>query len=104
AMARRLPVCPSCLPSPGDPADAGSRPSSCRSVRVSKLLEILKTAHENDASDIHLVTGHPPMVRIHQVMTQLDFPVITPEESLAMLEQMASKEAIAKFEQIKDSD
>ncbi|MCC6322852.1 MAG: type IV pilus twitching motility protein PilT [Phycisphaerales bacterium] len=77
---------------------------SDRSEPVTKLLDILKTAHENDASDIHLVTGHPPMVRIHQVMTQLDFPVIKPEEARAMLEEMCSKEALARFEQIKDSD
>jgi len=71
---------------------------------VTKLLDILKTAHENDASDIHLVTGHPPMVRIHQVMTQLDFPVLAPEDARAILEQMASKEALARFDQIRDSD
>ncbi len=80
------------------------RGESVQEPRVTKLLEILKTAHENDASDIHLVTGHPPMVRIHQVMTQLDFPVISPEDSREILEQMASKEALAKFEQIRDSD
>ncbi len=69
-----------------------------------KLLDILKTAYESDASDIHLVQGHVPMTRVHQVMTPLDLPVITPEIARSFVEQMASKEAIAKFEQVKDSD
>jgi len=44
------------------------------------------------------------MVRVHQVMTPMDLPVITPEIARSFVEQMASKEAIAKFEQVKDSD
>jgi twitching motility protein PilT len=44
------------------------------------------------------------MVRIHQVMTQLDYPVIKPEDARAMLEEMCSKEAMARYEQIRDSD
>ena len=27
-----------------------------------KLDDILRTAHENDASDVHLISGHPPMM------------------------------------------
>ena len=69
-----------------------------------KLLEILKTAMESDASDVHLITNHAPMMRVHQVMVPMDFPILTPELTRGMVEYMASKEAIAKFDQIKDSD
>ena len=34
-----------------------------------KLGDILHTAHENKASDIHLISGHPPMMRVNTVMT-----------------------------------
>lgn len=68
------------------------------------LLDILKTAHESDASDIHLISGHQPMIRVHQVIQPLEFPVITPEQCRGFVEQMASKEAFVKFDQIKDSD
>jgi twitching motility protein PilT len=68
------------------------------------LLDILKTAHEADASDIHLVSGHAPMIRVHQVIQPLEFPAITPEQCRAFVEHMASKEAFAKYDQIKDSD
>ena len=30
-----------------------------------QLEEILRTAHEQDASDIHLISGHPPMIRVN---------------------------------------
>ena len=43
------------------------------------LNDILKKAHENDASDIHLVANHVPMMRVHTVMTAMDFPILSPE-------------------------
>lgn len=79
---------------------AGTQPSA----GGNRLLEILKYAQEHDASDVHLVTGHVPMMRVHQVMTPMDFPVISVEQSRSFVEQMASKEALAKFDSIKDSD
>ncbi|MCZ6810744.1 MAG: hypothetical protein O7D97_01955, partial [Planctomycetota bacterium] len=38
-----------------------------------KLQDILSTAKKQDASDIHLVSGHPPMIRVHTVMTPMDY-------------------------------
>jgi len=69
-----------------------------------KLLDILKMAQEQDASDVHLITGHVPMMRVHQVMVPMEHPVLTAELTRSMVEYMASKEAFAKFDQIKDSD
>ncbi|MBY0311401.1 MAG: type IV pilus twitching motility protein PilT [Phycisphaerales bacterium] len=71
---------------------------------AAKLIEMLKHAFESDASDVHLISGHVPMMRVHQVMVPMDMPVLTPELVRSMVEYMASKEAFAKFEQIKDSD
>lgn len=68
------------------------------------LLQILKAAYEADASDVHLIAGQPPTVRIHQVMTPLEMPVITKEQARKFLEQMAPPEALANFERNKDSD
>lgn len=65
---------------------------------------ILQTAAEHDASDIHLIVGHPPMVRIHTLMTPMDFPVITPEQGMAMLKQMAGEDQMRVFDKVKDSD
>ncbi len=68
------------------------------------LNQILKVAYEADASDIHLVAGQPPVIRVHQVMTPLDFPVISKEVSRKFLEQTAPPEARVTFEKQKDAD
>jgi twitching motility protein PilT len=65
---------------------------------------ILRAAYDADASDIHLVAGEPPIMRVHQVMAPMDFPVITPEDADSILRQMASDESVAIFEREKDSD
>ena len=65
---------------------------------------ILKTAVELDASDIHLVPGHPPTARIRTTMTALDYPVITPEGAMRMLQQMTGEEQMKAFEKVKDTD
>ncbi|MFM9996968.1 MAG: type IV pilus twitching motility protein PilT [Phycisphaerales bacterium] len=68
------------------------------------LHEVLKAAFAADASDIHLIAGQPPVMRVNQVMTPMDFPVITPESARAMFEQMAPPEAQSIFERQKDAD
>jgi len=65
---------------------------------------ILKAAVDMDASDIHLVSGHPPMVRVHTAVKPLDYPVITPEGALRMVKQMATDPQFETFEKVKDSD
>jgi twitching motility protein PilT len=68
------------------------------------LTTILKAANDAGASDIHLVAGQPPVMRVHQVITPMDFPVVTKEVARKFVEQMASPEALATFDRVKDSD
>ena len=69
-----------------------------------QLDTILKRAIELEASDVHLVSGHVPMARIHTVMTPLDFPVVTPEGAERMVQHMASEEQLKHFARVKDAD
>ena len=69
-----------------------------------QLGEILKTAHQHDASDIHLISGHPPMMRVHTVMTPMDCPILTPEAVETALHEMTSPEQRAVFKERKDID
>ena len=69
-----------------------------------QLGEILKTAHQHDASDIHIISGHPPMMRVHTVMTPMDSPILTPAAVEAALEEMTSPEQRAIFDERKDLD
>ncbi len=69
-----------------------------------QLSEILKTAHQHDASDIHLICGHPPMIRVHTVMTPMDCPILTPDAVEAALHEMTTPEQRAVFKERKDLD
>ncbi|MHC4106536.1 MAG: type IV pilus twitching motility protein PilT [Planctomycetota bacterium] len=69
-----------------------------------ELGEVLKVAYDHDASDIHLISGHPPIMRVHTVMTPMDFPVLTPQSVRATLEHMIKKQQIERFEDQQDLD
>ncbi len=68
------------------------------------LIQILKAAYEANASDIHLVAGQPPVMRVHQVITPMEFPVITKEAARKFVEQMATPEVVATYEKHRDAD
>jgi twitching motility protein PilT len=69
-----------------------------------ELLDILKMAHEAGASDVHLVAGHPPMMRHLQVIKPLPFPMLTGPDCRRFIEQMAPREALETYDRCKDSD
>ncbi len=69
-----------------------------------QLGDILKIAHQHDASDIHLISGHPPMMRVHTVMTPMDYPILTPESVRTTLEQMTNQAQQDRFEENQDLD
>ncbi len=69
-----------------------------------QLDEILQTAHRQDASDIHLISGHPPIMRVHTVMTPMDLPVLTPKAVRDALAAIVSEDQFKRFEEVKDLD
>jgi twitching motility protein PilT len=69
-----------------------------------ELDHILRAAHQANASDVHLIAGEPPVMRVHQVMTPMDFPVIEPEEARAMFEKMADDGSKEVFDRVHDAD
>ena len=71
---------------------------------LSALDEILRKANESDASDVHLVAGHPPMVRAQTVMQPLEMPVLTSEDMWRILAGMTNEIQRRHFEQHLDLD
>jgi len=69
-----------------------------------ELEKILQFAHEADASDIHIVAGHQPTMRVHQIVQRMDLPEVTAEDVLAFFSQIAPDEAQSIFERQKDAD
>jgi len=67
--------------------------------------QVLRAAIDLGASDIHIVSDHPPMVRVHTAMTPMaDFDQITPDISMQIFRQIANEEQLENFENIKDVD
>jgi len=71
---------------------------------MSMLNDILRTAIENKASDVHFNVGLPPMFRIHTVMRASDFPIMTAEGISRMLREMIDERRWGEFEQLRDAD
>ena len=69
-----------------------------------QLQEILQTAARQDASDIHLISGHPPIMRVHTVMTPMDLPLLAPKSVKEYLGQMVSQDQMNRSELEKDLD
>jgi twitching motility protein PilT len=68
------------------------------------LDEILRTAYELDASDVHLVAGNPPMVRVHTVMRTLEHDVLDPDELEGVLKSITTESQLKIFNDDQDLD
>jgi twitching motility protein PilT len=68
------------------------------------LPEILANAHKHDASDVHLVSDHPPMMRVNTVITPMEMPVLTAKNIGDALKEMVSPQQMARYDELKDLD
>ncbi|MEW6675775.1 MAG: type IV pilus twitching motility protein PilT [Nitrospirota bacterium] len=65
-----------------------------------EMIDILRAAVENNASDIHIIVGRPPMLRVRGHMESLPgFPELTPEDTKALIYSMLYEDQIARFEE-----
>ena len=71
---------------------------------MNTLTEILKTAIDNKASDVHIIVGQPPLIRLHTQMTATDFPVVTADGAMRMLKEMLNEKRMEAFNEKRDAD
>ncbi len=71
---------------------------------MSLLNDILKTAVEAKASDVHFNVGQPPLFRIHTVLKPSDFPIITAEGVVRTLKEILAEHRWKGFEELRDAD
>jgi twitching motility protein PilT len=71
---------------------------------MSNLNDILKTAIDNKASDIHFMVGQPPLIRLHTQMTPTDYPMVTAESAMRMLKEMINDKRMVAFDEKRDAD
>jgi twitching motility protein PilT len=62
-----------------------------------EILEVLETAVKYGASDIHIVPGRPPFLRINGEMQSLDMPPLTKEDTQKIIFGVLSARNIEKF-------
>jgi twitching motility protein PilT len=70
-----------------------------------EINKLLKTSVEKKASDLHLVVGHRPVVRIDTAIKHLEeFPILTASESKRMIESILTTQQKTKFHEEKELD
>jgi len=68
-------------------------------------ISLLKKVFEAGASDLHLVPGHLPMLRIHTHLQEADgFDTITPDDTVNMTLEMVGQKLFDRLEENRDLD
>jgi twitching motility protein PilT len=71
---------------------------------VSYLQELLVTALQSDASDVHILVNMRPLLRIHTILQEGNYPVVTAEQAEEMLREMVSDKRFERFLENRDLD
>lgn len=68
------------------------------------LIDLLRIADTESASDLHLVPGHPPMLRVNTLMEPIDRPVVTDADLQEVFESMTTPVQRERFAEHCDLD
>jgi twitching motility protein PilT len=71
---------------------------------MARIDAILKLVKEQGASDLHMTTGAPPMVRINGEITPVPYESLTPELAELVLFEIMDANLKAKYDRDKDVD
>jgi twitching motility protein PilT len=71
---------------------------------MSRIDAFFKLMAEQHASDLHLSTNNPPLLRIHGELVRVDFPALKADELKAMVYEIAPEAKIKVFEETNDVD
>jgi twitching motility protein PilT len=71
---------------------------------IMDILELLQAAVKYGASDIHIVPGRPPFLRINGEMQGLDVPALTKEDTQKIIFGILSEKMIEKFKRESELD
>ena len=66
--------------------------------------ELLITAKENKASDVHITVGLPPKMRINGILVDMDYPRLLPPDTEAVISTMMSDKRLQQFEELGEID
>lgn len=69
-----------------------------------QIREWLRHAIEAGASDLHLIVGYPPVLRLHGDLTELPEPTLSAEDTETMLCDLCSPEVLSRLKSQKNVD
>jgi twitching motility protein PilT len=65
---------------------------------------VLQRMIQQNASDVHLKVGRPPVLRVNGDLTSLDLPPLKPEDLKALAEQIMTPKQVKEFAEAKEAD
>lgn len=71
---------------------------------MARIDVLLKAAKDMGASDLHVLSGYPPVLRYHGDIQPVDFQVLSAEQCRQLVYEMMSDEQVATFEREGDLD
>ncbi|MCJ7615269.1 MAG: type IV pili twitching motility protein PilT, partial [Desulfobacterales bacterium] len=71
---------------------------------MAKIDAFFKLMHEQKASDLHLIAGQPPALRIRGDMERVKYKVLENDELKVMLYEIAPEHKVKIFEETGDVD
>src|SRR5690349_23058175 len=71
---------------------------------MARIDSFFKFMREQSASDLHLSTGNPPMLRIHGELVRVDTPPLANDDLKALVYEIAPEQKIKVFEETGDVD
>ena len=71
---------------------------------MAKIDAFFQLMHDQGASDLHLVSGQQPVLRIRGEMERVKFNVLNNDELRAMLYEIAPEHKVKQFEETGDID
>ena len=69
-----------------------------------EITDLLMATHRNKASDLHLSSKNPPLMRVHGDILPLDMPPLTDDQIKVMIYAIMTDQQRSDFEREKEVD
>jgi len=71
---------------------------------MARIDEIFRMVRKQGASDLHIASGSPPMLRVQGEIQPIEYAPLTAEEARDLLLEMMTDEQRGRFERDRDID
>jgi twitching motility protein PilT len=89
---------------PPAPSASPARSTQDGAEQRAAMETLFRTLVQSGASDLHLRSGEPPMLRVHGELRRLEQPPLSPERVEAMLVSIMTPKELGEFRETGDTD